>query len=410
MHPPPEAGSADQAETDRAHSSVMAVAGPHERTRDPLPVPLVRLDQANPQLFANLMSAVERVASMGAFTGGEEVTAFEAELAGYCGTSHAVGVSSGTEALALTLRALNIGPGDEVIVPTNSFIATAEAVSLVGATPRLIDVDPVSGTITADTVASHLTSRTRCVIPVHLHGRTVDIDPLLTLARSRGLRLVEDACQAHGALYRGRRVGSMGDAGCFSFYPAKNLGGWGDGGAVVTNDPALAERIGLFRAHGEHPRHHHRLSGTTARLDAIQAAVLRIKLRHLDAWNDRRRGLAERLSALLEGAAVELPQPVPSGHDHVFHHFVVFSDRRDAFRDHLEQHGVASGVHYPIPIHLSGAYAHLDLNKGDLPVAEDHASRSCSLPISPFQTDEEIIRVAQVVHHFGDIMSVSDGS
>lgn len=399
MHQP-EPDLADQvAAADRARASVMAIAAPHERTDDP--VPLVRLDHANPQLFASLISAVERVASTGAFTEGEEVAAFEAEFAAYCGTGDAIGVSSGTEALALALRALDIGAGDEVIVPANSFIATAEAVTLVGATPRLIDVDPVSETITAEIVASHLTPRTRCVIPVHLHGRTVDMDPLLELTRARGLRLVEDACQAHGALYRGRRAGSMGDAGCFSFYPAKNLGGWGDAGAVVTDDPQLAERVRLLRAHGESPRHNHRLPGTTARLDAIQAAVLRIKLQRLDAWNERRRELAGHLASLLEGAPVQLSQPVPADHDHVFHHFVVFSDRRDALRDHLEQEGVATGIHYPTPIHLSGAYAQLGLGEGDLPVAEDHASRSCSLPIGPFQADGEVIRVAQAVHRFG---------
>ena len=250
----------------------MAVASRQERTRDP--VPLTRLDHADPQLFASLISAVELVASAGAFTEGDELEAFETEFAEYCGTTHAIGVSSGTEALALTLRALNIGPGDEVIVPTNSFIATAEAVTLAGADPRLIDVDPGTNTITADTVASSLTSRTRCVIPVHLHGRTADIDPLLELTRTSGLHLVEDACQAHGAIYMGRRVGSMGAAGCFSFYPAKNLGGWGDGGAIVTNDSALAEHVKLLRAHGEHPRYYHRLRGTTARLDALQAADL----------------------------------------------------------------------------------------------------------------------------------------
>jgi dTDP-4-amino-4,6-dideoxygalactose transaminase len=364
------------------------------------PVPLARLDHSDGQLFAELISAVERVASTGMFTGGEEVAAFEREFADHCGTEHAIGVSSGTEALALSLRALGIGPDDEVVVPANSFIATAEAVTLAGAIPRFVDVDPVTETIAAETVAASLTERTRCLIPVHLRGRTADVAPLLELARQHDLRLVEDACQAHGAVYRGRRVGSLGDLGCFSFYPAKNLGGWGDGGAVVTDDARLAERLRLLRAHGERERYDHRMPGTTARLDAIQAAVLRIKLRRLDAWSARRREIAADLASRLEGTAVGVPAPAPSGHDHVFHHFAVLSDRRDLLRERLAEDGVATGIHYPVPIHLTRAYADLGYRRGDLPVAESLAERSCSLPIGPFQTDEETARVAGAVHRF----------
>jgi dTDP-4-amino-4,6-dideoxygalactose transaminase len=346
------------------------------------------------------MSAVERVASTGMFTGGDEVAAFEGEFAAYCGTEHAIGVSSGTEALALALRALEIGPGAEVVVPANSFIATAEAVTLAGATPRFVDVDPVTETVAAEAVAECLTERTRCLIPVHLRGRTVDLDPLLQLAREHDLRVVEDACQAHGAVYRGRRVGSLGDLGCFSFYPAKNLGGWGDGGAVVTDDARLAERLRLLRAHGERERYDHRMPGTTARLDAIQAAVLRVKLRRLDAWSARRREIAADLASRLEGTAVVVPAPAPSGQDHVFHHFAVLSDRRDLLRERLTEDGVATGIHYPVPIHLTRAYADLGYRKGDLSVTESLAERSCSLPIGPFQTDEETARVARAVHRF----------
>jgi dTDP-4-amino-4,6-dideoxygalactose transaminase len=363
-------------------------------------IPLVRLDHADPELLDQLMEAVERVASVGAFTGGEEVEAFEEEFASYCGTVRAVAVSSGTEALALALRALEIGPGDEVIVPTNSFIATAEAVTLVGAVPRPIDVDPRSATITVEGVAAAVGPRTRCVIPVHLHGRTVDLEPLVALARTRDLFVVEDACQAHGALYRGRRVGSIGDLGCFSFYPAKNLGGWGDGGAVVTDDPELAERVALLRSHGERPRHHHNMPGTTARLDAIQAAVLRLKLVRLDDWNQRRRELAQHLRELLAGGDLDPGEPLPDGLDHVFHHFVVSSSRRDALRQHLGLHGIASGVHYPIPIHLSGAYAGLGMRPGSLPVAEALAASTCSLPFGPLQSEEELAFLAYVVNKF----------
>ncbi len=240
--------------------------------------------------------------SSGAFTLGHHVEAFEREFADYCETDFAVGVSSGTEALALALRALEIGPGDEVIVPTNSFIATAEAVSAVGAIPVPVDVDPDSHLITAEHVAGALGPRVRCVIPVHLFGATVDLDPILALAGEAGIDVIEDACQAHGARYRGRRVGTLGALGCFSFYPAKNLGAWGDGGAVVTSRPELADRVRLLRSHGERPRYHHRVVGSTARLDALQAAILRRKLTRLDGWNDERRRLGAALRDAAHGA------------------------------------------------------------------------------------------------------------
>lgn len=376
----------------------MAAIGEEHRTR--VPIPLTRLDRADPKLFETLMAAVGDLAAAGAFTAGQELEAFESEFAAYCGAEHAVGVSSGTEALALVLRGLGIREGDEVIAPTNSFIATAEAITLAGATPCLIDADPITNTITEQEVADHLTANTRCVIAVHLYGQTADLEPIGALTRRRGVKLVEDACQAHGALYRGRRVGSIGDAGCFSFYPSKNLGGWGDGGAVVTDNAALADHLRLVRAHGERPRYHHRLPGTTARLDALQATILRVKLRHLDQWNARRRSIAELLSALLDGAPVDLPAPPRADQDHVFHQYVICSDSRDQLRGHLQRHGVASGVHYPVPIHLSEAYAGLGIGAGDLPIAERHANRCCSLPISPFHTDEEIARIAAAVQEF----------
>src|SRR6188768_626271 len=230
-------------------------------------VPFIRLDSAHPELFAELMETVERIAGKSAFTLGPELERFEDAFAEFCGTEYALGVSSGTAALELALRGLGIGPGDEVIVPTYSFIATAEAVSTVGATPVIVDVDEDTALITAEIVAAALTPRTRCVLPVPLFGRTVEMDPLLELCRARGIAVVEDACQAHGALYRGRPVGSLGDAGCFSFYPTKNLGGWGDGGAFVSNDPELSNRIRLLRSHGEGTRHHHEIATGTHRLD-----------------------------------------------------------------------------------------------------------------------------------------------
>ncbi len=374
------------------------------------PVPLTRLDFAQADLLEELMGAVREVAERGAFTLGEPVEAFESEFAAYCETDHAVGVGSGTEALVLALRALDIGPGDEVIVPTNSFIATAEAVSLVGAKPRLVDVDPDSHLITAEILAPSLGPKVRCVIPVHLFGATVNMDPVMTLAREAGVHVIEDACQAHGARYRGQRVGTFGAFGCFSFYPTKNLGGWGDGGAVVSAVPELADRVRLLRAHGEQPRYRHRIVGTTARLDALQAAVLRRKLARLEGWNDDRRQLGETLRTLiLDGLSdagcdgvVEIASGPAEHGDHVYHLLVVRSEQRDALREHLSSRGIASAVHYPTPIHLTEAYADLGLAPGSLPVSERLAERMCSLPIFPSMSRDEVERVAQAVIGFAE--------
>jgi len=371
-------------------------------------VPLTRLDFSDPALLEELMQAVRDVAECGAFTLGEPVETFEQEFAAYCETDFAIGVSSGTEALALALRALEIGPGDEVIVPSNSFIATAEAVSAVGATPRLVDVDPDSQLITAEIVAEQLGPRVRCVIPVHLFGATVQMDEILALGRDAGVHVIEDACQAHGARHHGRRVGSFGVLGCFSFYPTKNLGAWGDGGAVVTSVPELADRVRLLRAHGERPRYHHRMIGTTGRLDALQAAVLRRKLMRLESWNEERRRLGITLRTRLQSElaeagcahAVELPSEPPPGADHVYHLFVVRSERRDALREHLTRCGVSSAIHYPTPIHLTEAYASLGVARGTLPASERLAERICSLPLFPGMSDDELERVVRGVRDF----------
>jgi dTDP-3-amino-3,4,6-trideoxy-alpha-D-glucose transaminase len=375
-------------------------------THDPArtQVPFTRMDNADPELLEELLGTVREVAEQGAFTLGRHVEAFEQDFAAYCETDFAIGVSSGTEALALALRALEIGPGDEVIVPANSFIATAEAVSAVGARPRIVDVDPDSHLITAEHVAAALGPRVRCVIPVHLFGATVELDPILELAREAGVHVLEDACQAHGARYRGQRVGTLGALGCFSFYPAKNLGAWGDGGAVVTAIPELAERVRLLRSHGERPRYHHRVVGATARLDALQAALLRRKLTRLDRRNDERRRLGSELRArLTPPAAAGVVDPVRLAHaeaDHVYHLFVVRSAVRDALREHLEREGVASAIHYPVPIHRTGAYAELGLDAGSLPVSEALAGQICSLPIFPGMTDAELERVVSAIHSF----------
>jgi len=362
-----------------------------------LAVPFVRLDRDNPELLEELLAEVRSVAEDSAFILGRHVEGFETDFAAYCDAEHAVGVGSGTEALTFALQALGVGAGDEVIVPANTFIATAEAVSLAGATPRLVDPDPATGLLTAELIAAAMGPEVKAIMPVHLYGATVDMDPILELADAAGIPVIEDACQAHGARYKGRRVGSLGAAGCFSFYPAKNLGAWGDGGAVVTNDRAVADAVRLVRSHGENPRYHHRIVGTTSRLDGLQAAVLRIKLRHLDDWNASRRVAADALHRALEGTAVELPlAPVADG-DHVYHLFVIRCDDRDGLREHLAARGIASAIHYPVPIHRTEAYADLGLEAGSMPFAEQSADRILSLPIFPGMTADDAEAVAAAV-------------
>jgi dTDP-3-amino-3,4,6-trideoxy-alpha-D-glucose transaminase len=366
----------------------------------PAQIPITRLDPADPELLAELLDVVGDVASRGAFTLGHELEAFEAEFAEFAESAHAIGVSSGTEALVLALRVLEIGPGDEVIVPSNSFIATAEAVSLVGATPTLVDVDPRTHLISAEIVKAAIGPRTRAVIPVHLMGSTVDMEPLMAVAREAGLSVIEDCCQAHGARIGGKRVGTFGELGCFSFYPTKNLGAWGDGGAVISDDPVLARQVKLLRSHGEEPRYHHQIVGTTARLDALQAAILRVKLRRLQAANVARRRLGEMLREGLQGTSVELPEPAATDGDHVYHLFIVRTRERDALRDFLGERGIATAVHYPFPIHRTGAYAELGLGEGSLPAVEELAEQICTLPLFPSMSDDEVARIVQAVKDF----------
>jgi dTDP-3-amino-3,4,6-trideoxy-alpha-D-glucose transaminase len=361
-------------------------------------IPLCLMDNEDPELLEELMSAVHAVARTGAFTGGRSVEEFEEAYAVWCEVPHAVGVSSGTEALVLALRALAIGPGDEVVVPANSFVATAEAVSLVGAVPRFADVDPETQLMSAQTLESALSSRVRCAIPVHLFGRTVELEPILELTRARGIAVIEDCAQAHGARYQGRRVGTIGDVGTFSFYPAKNLGAWGDAGAVVTHRDDLAERVRLLRSHGESPRYHHRVIGTTGRLDAIQAAVLHVKLARLESWNTARRMLGARMrELLLNGEGISPPAPLQARGDHVYHQFVIRTRQRDALRQRLAQQGIATAVHYPIPIHRSEAYARLTPHSDVAPNATRLAGEVLSLPMFPTMSAEQLERIAMTL-------------
>lgn len=361
-------------------------------------IPLTVMEQGDPELLAELIAAVETLAREGAFTGGAAVARFEEEFATWCEVEHAVGVSSGTDALTLTLRALGLGPGDEVVVPANSFVATAEAVCLAGAIPRFADVDLDTQLITAETVQAALTPRVRCVIPVHLFGRTVEMDPLIELARDAGLMVVEDTSQAHGARYDGRRVGTIGDAGTFSFYPAKNLGAWGDAGAIVSSHADLADRVRLLRSHGERPRYRHRLIGTTARLDAIQAAVLRLKLPRLEESNAARRRVAARLrERLCDVERLTLPPSPSSRGDHVYHQFVIRVSGREQLRTQLADAGISTAIHYPTPIHRSEAFAAFAQERDVAPNCTQLAGEILSLPIFPSLRDTQIEQIVDAL-------------
>lgn len=362
-------------------------------------VPFVDLKAQYDALASDIDARIKEVIRSTSFISGPDVAAFEAEFAEYCGVGHAIGVDNGTSALELALRAVGIGAGDEVITAGNTFFATAVAISFVGAKPVFADVDPQTYTLSPEAVERALAPATRAIIPVHLCGQMADMDPIMEVAHAKGLFVIEDACQAHGARYKGRRAGSIGHLACFSFYPSKNLGAYGDGGMVVTDDGALAERLRLFREYGQRKKHEHLLVGHNRRLDTLQAAVLRAKLPHLDEWNAARRRHAQRYNALLAGSAVTVPYTADHN-EHVFHLYAVQADKRDELRSWLAEWGVQTGIHYPIPIHLQPAYAHLGYKRGDLPVCEGYAARTLSLPMYAELTDEHTEYVAQVIHSF----------
>ncbi|MGH2515881.1 MAG: DegT/DnrJ/EryC1/StrS family aminotransferase [Ktedonobacterales bacterium] len=363
-------------------------------------IPLVDLRAQYEPLRDEILAAIAHVFdSMQLFLGPQQ-RAFEEEYARYCGTASAIGMSNGTDALEIALRALGVGAGDEVITQPNSFIATGEAISAAGATPIFVDVDTETATLDPSLLDAAITARTKAIIPVHLYGRPADMGPILALAGKHGIPVIEDACQAHGAELRGQRAGSLGTLACFSFYFSKNLGAYGEGGAVTTNDLALAERVRLYRDHGSRVRYHHEVIGRNARLDEIQAAVLRIKLRHLDTWNDQRRAKAALLSQALAGTSVEPPAPGGDGVREVFHLYVVRHPERDTLKSFLAERGIATGIHYPIPIHLQEAYAHLGHQPGSFPVTERLAAISLSLPMYAELTDEQIARIATAVRDF----------
>jgi dTDP-4-amino-4,6-dideoxygalactose transaminase len=356
-------------------------------------VPFLDLGAAYDELREELDDAALRVLHSGWFVLGPEVEAFEAEWAAYCGTDHAVGTGNGLDALTLILRAYGIGPGDEVIVPSNTYIATWLAVTAVGATVVPVEPDEATQLIDADGVEQALTDRTRAVMVVHLLGRAADCTALRTLCDDRAIKLVEDAAQAHGAEIGGRRAGALGHAAGFSFYPSKNLGAQGDAGAVTTDDPELADRVRLLRNYGSRTKYHHELAGVNSRLDPLQAALLRVKLRHLDAWNARRRALAARYGQALAGVPrVRLPEP--DGSAHVWHVYAIRTAERNELARRLADAGIQTLVHYPVPPHRSGPYAHLGLS---LPVADRLADESLSLPIGPQLSAAQVDVVAATI-------------
>lgn len=365
----------------------------------PPSVPLVDLAAQYAAISEEIDEAISRVVRGTAYILGRELSLFEEEFAAYCEVRCAVGVDSGTSALELALRAHGIGPGDEVITVANTFIATALAISHCGATPVLVDADPETYTIDVSQLEMMITDRTRAIIPVHLYGHPADMDPIMTVARRRGLVVIEDACQAHGARYKGRRVGSLGHAAAFSFYPAKNLGAYGDGGIVVTNDEGVADRVRLLRDYGQRQKYRHELRGYNRRLDTLQAAVLRVKLRYLDAWNAARRKHAHLYHQLLGSGGATLPAHAAYA-EPVWHLYVVQVADRDALARHLAAHGIGTGVHYPVPIHLQPAYGDLGHQRGDFPFSEHAAGRILSLPMYAELTPALIAQVAWSVGQF----------
>jgi dTDP-4-amino-4,6-dideoxygalactose transaminase len=365
-------------------------------------VPFVDLVAQYESIAGEIDQAFHEVTASAEYILGTRVQRFEEEFARFVGSEYAVGVGSGLDALRLGLLALEIGPGDEVIVPANTYIATALAVSDVGADVVLVDCDPRTYNVDPKAVEAAVTSRTKALLPVHFTGQAADMRPLLELADRHGLEVVEDAAQAHGTMYAGKVCGSLGKLACFSFYPGKNLGAYGDGGMVTTSDPTVVERIRRVRNYGERRKYEHVVKGINSRLDGLQSAFLSVKLRHLPAWNEARHRHAEAYSSELAGVGdLRFQQRAPDS-THIYHLFVVETGRRDALREHLTERGIQTGIHYPTPVHLQEAYRELGLGPGAFPDAERLATESLSLPLYPELTSGQIQTVAGAIREFFD--------
>ncbi|MCL1594648.1 MAG: DegT/DnrJ/EryC1/StrS family aminotransferase [Actinomycetia bacterium] len=363
----------------------------------PTTVPFLDLPQQHRSLESEILDAWTDLLSRAAFIGGDAVSDFEKSLADYVTTDHAVGVANGTDAIMLALKALGIKDGDEVITAANTFFATVEAITHAGGVPVLVDVDPDTATIDPAAIEAAVTPRTRFIVPVHLYGQPADMLEIMRIAAKHDLKVVEDNAQAIGARYRDQRTGSIGHAGATSFYPGKNLGATGDGGAVTTNDEDVADRVRMFASHGSRSKYDHVVVGYNSRLDAIHAAALSVKLRHLDTWNARRRHVADRYATLMDQLNLTHPTISTNG-THVFHLYVVRVDDRDEVQTRLAQHGIATGLHYPTPIHLTKPFTHLGHGNGTFPVSESWASNGLSLPMFPEMTEDQIQAVATAMN------------
>ncbi len=363
----------------------------------PVKVPFLDLKSHHAPLMGEINEAIQEVIEESAFAGGPFVAQFEADFAAYCDCPHAIGVGSGTEALWLSLLALGVGPGDEVITVPNTFMATAEAITYCGARPVFADVDERTYTMDPTALEKAVTVRTKAIIPVHLFGQPADMDPILEVARKHGLFVIEDACQAHGAEYKGQRVGKLADAGCFSFYPGKNLGAFGEAGAVVTCDDELQEKIRILRNHGQVRKYYHSMIGWNCRMDGIQAAVLRVKLRYLESCNELRRSHAAHYDRAFKGTDKLIAPAHESWVRHVYHIYAIRVKNRDRVMRLLAEKGVGSGVHYPVPVHLQEAYRSLGYESGTFPIAERSAKEFVSLPMFPELTPAQVEIVVQAV-------------
>jgi len=363
----------------------------------PAKVPFLDLTAHHAPLRAEFDTAIAEVIDSAAFAGGPVVTQFEAEFAAFCGSRYAIGLGSGTEALWLALLACDIGPGDEVITVPNTFMATAEAITYTGAKPVFVDIDPRTYTMDPSQLQAALTGRTKAIIPVHLFGQTADLDPILTFGQQHGLFVIEDAAQAHGSEYKGRKAGSLGHAGCFSFYPGKNLGAFGEAGAVVTNDEELQEKIRILRDHGQVRKYYHAMIGWNCRMDGIQAAILRVKLRHLASNNQLRRAHAQFYNqSLAEVDEIVTPAEAVNGR-HVYHIYAVRTPERDDMLRLLGEKNIGCAIHYPVAIHLQEAYQGLGYSEGDFPISERACAEVLSLPMYPELTEGQLLLVSDAV-------------
>jgi len=368
-------------------------------------VKFVDLSAQHKPLEAELKEVFNRVLTNGSFVLGPEVDKFEKMFATYCGAEHCVTVTNGTAALQLVLQGLGVGPGDEVITVAHTFIATAEGINAAGARPVFVDIDPVSYTMDATKLEKAITPKTKAIIPVHLYGQPADMDAINAIAAKHNIPVIEDSCQAHGAKYKGRPTGSLGKAACFSFYPSKNLGACGEGGAVTTNDAELAKKIRMLRDHGSVKKYEHDFPAYNLRLEGIQGGVLAVKLPHLNGWNDNRRILAARYNELFAGSKVVTPKEMPYAH-HVYHLYVVVVEDREALKKALSEQGIENGLHYPVPLHLQKAYAYLGYKKGDFPVSEHVAANHVSLPMYAELPIEHVEHVAKTIREVLECQAV----